>query len=78
MNSDHRRHRDFDQDNDRHEDHHSKIGKDATIAGGAAATGAVGAKASRNKNVKIIVMMRKIIEIMKIEVFNMTTKIIMN
>ena len=41
MNSDHRRHRDFDQDNDRHEDHHSKIGKDATIAGGAAATGAV-------------------------------------
>ena len=38
MNSDHRRHRDFDQDNDRHEDHHSKIGKDATIAGGAAAT----------------------------------------
>ena len=48
MNSDHRRHRDFDQDNDRHEAHHSKIGKDATIAG-AAATGAVGAKASRNK-----------------------------
>ena len=66
------------EDNDRHEDRHSKIGKDATIAGGAAATGAVRQKASRNKNVKIIVMMRKIIEIMKIEVFNMTTKIIMN
>ena len=43
-----RRHRDFDRDNDRHEDRHSKIGKDATIAGGAA-TGAVEAKASRNK-----------------------------
>jgi hypothetical protein len=31
MNSDHRRHRDFDQDNDRHEAHHSKIGKDAVM-----------------------------------------------
>ena len=27
MNSDHRRHRDFDQDNDRHEAHHSKSEK---------------------------------------------------
>ena len=75
MNSDHRRHRDFDQDNDRHEAHHSKIGKDATIA--EERYRSVGAKASRNKNVKIIVMMMKIIEIMKIEVFNIT-KIIMN